>query len=173
MSKNHVAGTLSAGYISRVGILSAIGIILGYLTLSIPILGQQVKLDFSHLGTIVAAIFLGPLAGLVTGLIVGIPPSIVLGNPLIAPIKALTGLIIGWLFPRIRSPFFTVILGYIPESLLTYLTLGVLGIPYLLPAPILYTILLKAWGEMVFLAILAELLWRSSLFRQVISGRRN
>lgn len=57
------APLISASTIARVGIFSALGIVLGYISLFVPILGQQVKLDFSHLGTMLSAVFLGPFAG--------------------------------------------------------------------------------------------------------------
>ncbi len=52
-----------AGLIARVGILAAIGVVLGYVSLQIPLFGSQVALDFSHLATMIAAVFLGPFAG--------------------------------------------------------------------------------------------------------------
>jgi len=166
------APLVSVGTIARVGIFSALGVLLGYLSLLVPILGQQVKLDFSHLGTMFSAVFLGPFAGAITGGIVGIPPSVQFGNPLIAPIKLLTGLIVGFLFRAIRLPSLAIILGYIPESLLTYLTLGPWGVPYALPSAVLYTIILKGWCEIVVMAIFVEFLWRSSALKSFLRGAR-
>ena len=82
------------GLIARVGILAAVGVVLGYVSLQIPLFGSQVALDFSHLATMIAAVFLGPFAGGATGLIIGIPPSIRFGNFLIFPLKAVTGILV-------------------------------------------------------------------------------
>jgi len=156
-----------AGLIARVGILAAIGVVLGYVSLQIPLFGSQVALDFSHLATMVAAVFLGPFAGGATGLIIGIPPSIRFGNFLIFPLKAVTGFLVAWLMRWLKIPFLAVIIGYIPESLLTYLTLSVWGIPYPLPWPVVSVILVKAWIEIGIIAVVVELLWRSPLKKYV------
>ncbi len=152
--------------IARVGIFSAIGILLGYLSLTLaPIIGNQVALDLSHLGTMASAIFVGPFAGFITGGIVGIPPSLRFGNPLIAVGKLITGFCVALVFRYVKSPFLAVVLGYIPESLITYLTLGVFGIPYSLPLPVIYTILGKAWIEIGVIGVVMEILWRTGLRR--------
>jgi hypothetical protein len=156
------------GLIARVGILAAIGVVLGYVSLQIPLFGSQVALDFSHLATMMAAVFLGPFAGGATGLIIGIPPSIRFGNFLIFPLKAVTGIFVGWLMRWLKIPFLAIIIGYIPESLLTYLTLSVWGIPYPLPWPVVSAILVKAWIEIGIIAVVVELLWRSPLRKYVI-----
>jgi uncharacterized membrane protein len=166
------APLISVGTIARVGIFSALGVILGYISLFVPILGQQVKLDFSHLGTMFAAVFLGPFAGAITGGIVGIPPSLQFGNYLIAPIKLLTGLIVGLVIKKVKIPSLAIVMGFIPESLLTYLTLGVWGIPYQLPLPVVYTILVKGACEIAIIAAFVEILYRSSALKSFLGGNR-
>jgi uncharacterized membrane protein len=98
----------------------------------------QIALDLSHIGTLIAAIYGGPLIGLLTGLIVGIGPGLnfgyfggslgllgVIGLPVG---KAMTGLTVGYLTRFFRSNntklsglkiVLTTLIGYIPESLFT------------------------------------------------------
>lgn len=163
---------ISVSTIARVGIFSALGIVLGYISLFVPILGQQVKLDFSHLGTMLSAVFLGPFAGAITGGIVGIPPSLQFGNYLIPPIKLLTGLLVGFIMSKIKIPSLAIVIGFIPESLLTYLTLGVWGVPYSLPLPVVYTILIKGALEIGIFAVFLEILYRSPALKSFLGGSR-
>jgi uncharacterized membrane protein len=98
----------------------------------------QIALDLSHIGTLIAAIYGGPLIGLLTGLIVGIGPGLnfgffggslgllgVIGLPIG---KAMTGLTVGYLTRFFRSSnaklsglkiVLATLIGYIPESIFT------------------------------------------------------
>ncbi len=74
----------------------------------------------------------------------------------------------------LKIPFLAVIIGYIPESLFTYLTLSVWGIPYPLPWPVVSVILVKAWIEIGIIAAVVELPWRSPAEKiRLLSSRGN
>ena len=61
--------------------------------------------------------------------------------------------------------------GYLPEAFLTYLTLAVLKIPYGLPLPVVYTILVKAFAEIIILAVLMEILMRNKGLKQFLQSK--
>jgi len=135
----------------------------------------QVTLDLSHVGTFIAAIYGGPLAGLVAGLIVGVGPGLYYGylggslgliGLLGLPIgKALSGISVGllakWL--KIGNRRFSsllavliIIIGYVPECIFTIFIFKVLvaiflplAAPFLIP--VLVPILIKAWIEITIM----------------------
>jgi len=159
---------LSSKQIGYIAIFSALGTVLVLLTL-FPI-GPNIYLDLSHVGTSLSAILLGPVAGGITGLIVAIPPFTRIGNILMLPLKALTGISIGILSKKTR-PFVAVFVGYLPEGFLTYLTLSVLKFPYGLPWPIVSSILIKAFVEIIIIGILMELLMRNKGVKQFLESK--
>jgi len=98
----------------------------------------QIALDLSHIGTLIAAVYGGPLAGLVAGLLVGIGPGIYFGyvggslgalGVLGLPIgKAMTGVCVGYLVKIFRvqnsknaswKMTLATLIGYIPECIYT------------------------------------------------------
>ena len=83
----------SSKNIAFTAIFAAIGILFGTILL-IPTPVPNVYLDLSHIGTVLAAILLGPIFGGITGFIVGIWPGITFGNFFVPPFKALTGIFI-------------------------------------------------------------------------------
>jgi len=112
---------------------------------------NQIALDLSHIGTLIAAAYCGPWAGLVTGLLVGIGPGMffgyfggnlgllgLIGLPLG---KALTGLTVGLLTRWLKigegkhsswKIVPTILVGYVPECIFTVLffkTLVVIFLP--------------------------------------------
>ena len=112
---------------------------------------SQIALDLSHIGTFVAAVFGGPVVGLLTGLLVGIGPGLYFGylggslgllGLIGLPVgKALTGLTTGLLAKIIRSRSEdhlsmkmtgAALLGYLPESLFTAVYFESI-VPILLP----------------------------------------
>jgi hypothetical protein len=99
-----------------------------------------IALDLSHIGTFIAAVYGGPLMGLITGVIVGIGPGLYFGylggslgllGLIGLPVgKAMTGLTVGYLGRILRVDGTThaswkvpiaTLLGYIPEALFTIL----------------------------------------------------
>jgi len=68
-------------------------------------------------------------------------------------------------------PGVAVFVGYLPEAFLTYLTLAVLKIPYGLPLPVIYTILLKAFAEFIILAILMEIIMRNKGIKHFLESK--
>ena len=131
----------------------------------------QIKLDLSHVGTLVAALYAGPWVGLTTGLIVGIVPGMYFGyiggslgllGLLGLPIgKAMTGFTVGALAKWLRIgerkqssliAILVVLVGYVPEFVFTILLFKAL-VPIFVPAAAefllaaLTGILIKAWIE--------------------------
>ncbi|MEM3726595.1 MAG: ECF transporter S component [Candidatus Bathyarchaeia archaeon] len=111
----------------------------------------QIALDLSHIGTLIAAVYGGPLTGFVAGLLVGIGPGIYFGyfggslgllGAFGLPIgKALTGATVGYLakmfkienskHPSWKMTFATLV-GYVPECIYTLFFFEVL-VTILLP----------------------------------------
>ncbi len=156
-------------------IMGSLGNVLFLLTL--PVLPWlQVMIDLSHVGTMIAALYGGPLAGLAAGSLVGIGPGIYFG--FLSPYggtsflgltglilgKAMTGFTVGYLanlFNRLYrnrrslTSLISALLGYIPEMLFTICYFLVL-IPIFVPSQsiilsFLVTILVKAWIEIVLI----------------------
>jgi uncharacterized membrane protein len=165
-----------------VGIMSALGTVLAVVSF-VPI-GPGVHIDFSHIGTFIVAIALGPFYGMITGALIGIYPMTVFGNPLVIVGKALTGLFIGLLIQRARlvigiegekrAKFLrivpTTIVGWLPEALFTFVTLGLIGIPVLFPMAVVQSILVKGAAEIVLLGMLCEILFASKALQQAMTS---
>lgn len=123
--------------IAFVALMAALGNVMFVISQTIFKTGQ-IALDLSHIGTFIAAIYGGPLIGLITGFMVGIGPGLYFGylggtlgllGLIGLPVgKALTGLTAGYLarifrihstgHPSWKVPVAT-LLGYIPEALFT------------------------------------------------------
>jgi uncharacterized membrane protein len=166
--------------IAFVGIMSAMGTALAVVSF-VPI-GPNINVDFSHIGTFIVAIALGPFYGMVTGALIGIYPMTVFGNILVPPGKALTGLVLGLLARRLhlasnekrKVPLIVpaAFVGWIPEAVFTLVTLGVLGIPYMLPMPVVEGILVKGSVEIILLGILCQGLFASKALRHSLKSLR-
>ncbi|MGC1121472.1 MAG: ECF transporter S component [Candidatus Methanofastidiosia archaeon] len=195
-----ILGILLRRYISKkkvtvkhvvfVGIMSAMGTALAVVSF-VPI-GPNINVDFSHIGTFIVAIALGPFYGMITGALIGIYPMTVFGNVLVPPGKALTGLAVGYLamklnllgnngtekpseprnrrIPRIVP---TVLAGWIPEAVFVLITMGIVGIPYLLPMPVVEGILVKGTAEILLLGIVCEALFASKAIKHALKSFRS
>ncbi|MBU6998162.1 MAG: ECF transporter S component [Theionarchaea archaeon] len=180
---------ITVKHIVFVGIMSAMGTALAVVSF-VPI-GPNINVDFSHIGTFIVAIALGPFYGMVTGALIGIYPMTVFGNVLVPPGKALTGLFVGYLamklnvlgsngtekdnvrnrrIPRIVP---TALAGWIPEAAFTLVTMGIVGIPYFLPMPVVEGILVKGAVEILLLGIVCEALFASKAIKHAISSFRS
>lgn len=165
-----------------VGIMSALGTVLAVVSF-VPI-GPGIHIDFSHIGTFIVAIALGPFYGMITGALIGIYPMTVFGNPLVIIGKALTGLFIGLLIQRARLVIGvesgekaktmriipTTVVGWFPEAVFTFVTLGIIGIPVLFPMPVVQSILVKGAAEIVLLGILCEILFASKALQHALTS---
>lgn len=167
--------------ITFVGIMSAMGTALAIVSF-VP-LGPNINVDFSHIGTFIVAIALGPFYGMIAGGLIAIYPMTVFGNPLFPPGKALTGLVVGLLANRLRLamnnperklPLIvpTVVVGWIPEAVFILVTLAILGIPYMLPLAVVEGILVKGTVEVLLLGILCQFLFSSKALRQKLESLR-
>jgi len=159
---------LSPKKIAYISMFSALGVVLVILTL-FP-MGPYIYFDLSHVGTSLSAILLGPIAGGITGFIVGILPGVTFSNPLVPPFKALTGIFIAILSKKTR-PFIAVFVGYLPEGFLTFFTLSVVKIPYGLPWPVVSSILIKAFIEIIAIGILMEILMKNKGLKQFLQSK--
>jgi len=168
--------------VAFVASMGALGNVLALLSLFIAPIHPQVALDLSHIGTFIAAMYCGSGWGFVTGAIVALAPFYKFGiagwyGPLlglaIIPGKAITGLSFGLLVKRFR-PFPSVILGFVPEFIFTYVFLKYVTI-YFLPNlaafmtdAVIFSILTKAWFEIFVMAFIVEAIYRKQLFRGVL-----
>jgi thiamine transporter ThiT len=179
---------ITTKHVVFVGIMSAMGTALAVVSF-IPI-GPNISVDLSHIGTFIVAIALGPFYGMITGALIGIYPMMQFGNVLVPPGKALTGLAVGYLamklnvlgnnaedsgqrktrrIPRIVP---TVLAGWIPEAVFVLITMGIVGIPYLLPMPVVEGILVKGTAEILLLGIVCEALFASKAIKHTIKSFR-
>ncbi len=168
---------ITVKHIAFVGTMSALGNVLAAASF-VPI-GPGINLDLSHIGTFIVAVSLGPFYGMITGALIGIYPMISFGNPLVPPVKALTGFVVGLLITRARLVIGvenggktrllrivpTAVVGWIPEALIILVTLGILGIPYVMPMPVVKGILVKGTGEIILLGALCEVLFASKALK--------
>jgi thiamine transporter ThiT len=181
---------ITAKHVVFVGIMSAMGTALAVVSF-IPI-APNISVALSHIGTFIVAIALGPFYGMITGALIGIYPMTVFGNVLVPPGKALTGLAVGYLamklnllgnnniedsgqpkarrIPRIVP---TVLAGWIPEAVFVLITMGIVGIPYLLPMPVVEGILVKGTAEILLLGIVCEALFASKAIKHTIRSFRS
>ncbi len=151
----------------------------------------QVTLDLSHMGTLIAAFYGGPLAGLAVGAIAGLGSGLYFGSvsgliPLFLPGlvigKSLTGLGVGLLskafnvLGRERKAVAAVaitLLGYVPECLFTIAFFLVL-IPLFAPhaaawlTPLWASIVSKAWIEMGIMGFYMAALVGNQGFTQLV-----
>jgi riboflavin transporter FmnP len=169
-----------------VATMGALGNVLALLSMYIAPIHPQVAVDLSHIGTFVAAMYCGPGWGLVTGALVALVPFYKFGvtgwyGPLlgsaIIPGKALTGLTFGFLVKRFR-PFTSVILGFVPEFLFTYVFLKYVTV-YFIPQlatfmtdAVVLSILTKAWFEMLIMAFVMEAIHRKQLLGGILQSAR-
>jgi len=169
--------------VAFVASMGALGNVLALLTVSIPTPVSQVAPDLSHVATLIVALYSGPTLGGITGAIVSIVPFYRFGvtgwfGPivgfLIIPLKALTGITAGFLGKRLR-PAFATLLGYVPESVATYLYF-ILIVPVFLPEVGPYVtqgfvalVLLKAWLELGIIAVLMEAIKRRDIVTRLLT----
>jgi hypothetical protein len=171
--------------IAFIAVMAALGNALSFLSIqlspimpSIPLGPATVSLaiDLSHMATFVAAIFGGPVVGLLTGGISGFVAAFQFGfsqgniiTGIGLPIgKAMTGLAAGILaskLPLEKRKYLLVALtalAYIPEGVFTLLIFtqllpAYMGLPSYIGAAIGYQIVLKAFIEMVIMGLM--LMW--------------
>jgi len=169
--------------VAIVALMGALGNVLATMTTYLGAIHPQIAIDLSHLATFIVAIYRGPMMGAMVGAIVSLEPFYRFGiagwlGPIVGltfiPGKAMTGYFAGIFAKRMR-PIFAVLLGYVPESIFTYITLKYLTM-LLLPqiAPfftdaIIFTILAKAWMEILFLGFLMEIIARNKAVKQWLS----
>jgi len=165
---------LDSKTVSFIALMSALGNALFLISFYLGPITHGVALDFSLVGVFIAALYGGPLVGLITGLFAGIFPGIFFGplgtgswlGLIGLPIgKSLTGLTAGLLYKvfnmnqRKRLSILTVPLvaaSYVPEFFFTIIYFISL-LPFFIGgggAGILIFVLPKAWAEVVVMSFL-------------------
>ena len=161
--------------IAFIALMSTLGNVLFIVSqFAVPI-SFGITLDFSLIPALIAGIYGGPLVGFVTGFFVGVMPGVFYGplghgswlGLIGLPVgKALTGLTSGFisktfnLKARRHASLLTVpavLVSYVPECLFTVAYFSLLMPLFLqkqLAFAIIWTILLKAWGEVGIMSIL-------------------
>jgi riboflavin transporter FmnP len=144
-------GVSTTKRLALIGLMGGLGNVLFLLSQFVFNAGQ-IKLDLSHVGTLVAAIYAGPWVGMMTGLVVGTIPGLYFGyiggslgllGLLGLPIgKALTGYTVGALSRMLR-------IGTREKSSILAVMLVPIFVPMAAPflLPLLAGILIKAWIE--------------------------
>lgn len=166
----------------------ALGNILSLVPIGLTRIGQ-VGFDLSHVATFIVALYGGPLAGLVTAFAGGIAAGIYFGpmgwlswlGLIGLPIgKSLTGFASGTLFrslnvsKKAHPSLFTiavVLVGYVPEFLFTIFFFLAL-VPYFfgwVNLPLLVSIAVKAWMEMIIMSALMGALIGNNGFNAFMS----
>lgn len=166
-----IAAFNSARKVAFIGMMGALSNILFLASVTVLNWGQ-VALDLSHMGTLIAGFFGGPLAGSAVGIIAGLGSGLYFGSasgliwlflPGFVVGKMLTGLTVGLISRSLRImgrsrrgllTIFSTLLGYVPECLFTVFFFIVV-IPLFAPpaaagflVTLLVPILAKAWIEM-------------------------
>jgi thiamine transporter ThiT len=160
--------------IAFMAVMGALGNILFLISSYMGPITPGVALDLSLIPVFIAALFGGPVVGLLTGLFVGISPGIYFGpmghgswlGLIGLPIgKALTGFTSGFLYKGLNMDqkelksilaIPLVLISYIPEFLFTVVYFVSL-LPYFIGgggAGILVFVLPKAWVEIIFMSFL-------------------
>jgi len=177
--------------IAFIALMGALGNILFIISYHLgPIIPGAVTIDLSHVPTFIAAIYGGPLIGLLTSLIVGIFPGIYYGpfgqgswlGLIGLPVgKALAGLTAGLLYKALRvsqrdhKSLLTiplVLISYIPECIFTVLYF-ILFLPYFIGSGgigILIFVLPKAWAEIIFISFFMAALIGNNGFNSFIAN---
>jgi len=169
--------------IALLALMGALGNIIAAITTYVGTIHPQIAFDFSHLATLLVAVFRDPIMGAIVGAMISLEPFYRFGvtgwlGPIVGlsfiPGKAMTGYTAGILARRTR-PVLAVLLGYVPECIFTYITLKyitMLLIPTVAPFftdVVIFTILTKAWIEIVLLGFLMEIIARNKAIKQLFS----
>jgi hypothetical protein len=179
--------------LSFVAMMAAMGNVLSFLSIqlsplipSIPLgpINFSLALDLSHLATFAAALLGGPIIGGLTGLVGGFVAAFQFGfsqGNIITGIglplgKAVTGIVAGILFQRIKNGGWKTILitvfSYVPEAVFTAIIFAVLypiyyGLPASVAELIAMQIIMKAFVEMFILGVLLKYISESKQFHMV------
>ena len=159
---------LEAKKVAFAALMGAFGNALFVISQSLQLVsGGQVALDLSHVATFIAALYGGPLLGLLVGALIGLGPGLYFGSvagaiglylPMMVLGKSLTGLTAGLLSralmrggPSSRQALLVVPVSFLPECFIIIIFFTAM-LPWL--SPILPIVLIKAWVEIFFMAFL-------------------
>ena len=174
--------TIPGRQVAFVASMGALGNVLALVTLSIPTPVGQIAFDFSHIGTLVVALYSGPLLGGMTGALVGIAPYYRFGvaggfgpvlGLMIIPGKSLTGITAGLLTRKLR-PGLATLVGYVPEAVFTFFYFEWVAPFFLGPKvgayimTLIVPVLAKAWLEMIVIAVVMELIRRQHILSRLM-----
>lgn len=168
--------------IAFLSVMSALGVVLAFLSVYTLPIGPGVAIDLSHVGTYIVALSGGPLLGSIAGAIVGLIPAFRFSNPALIPGKVLTGFSVGFIYyilnakitffkqykyKKIFAILISGILGYIPEMIFTIWDLNIIiG----MPEAVVFEILIKAWIEIIVISILMSIIFKNKHISNLISN---
>lgn len=172
---------LNSKTIAFMSIMSALGVVLAFLSVySLPI-GPGVAVDLSHIGTYIVALSGGPIMGSIAAAIAGLIPAFRFANPAIIPGKMLTGFTVGFLYyifinkigifkrsskSKIVAMLIAGLVGYFPEMIFTIWDLNmVMGFP----EAVVIEILIKAWIEIAIISFLISVILNIENINNLIS----
>jgi hypothetical protein len=174
---------LKSKAVAYVAMMSALGTILGLISMLLVPFGPNIALDLSHIGTYLVALPGGPILGLIAGALVGVIPGFRFANAALIPGKMMTGVTVGliaFLFKKIPkykenkalqiiSIPIAGIFGYIPEAIFTIWDLKIVMVFPGADAAIM-TIMIKAFIEIVVISCLMTLILNIPTIAQGIKG---
>ncbi len=175
--------TFKSKAVAYVAMMSALGTILGFISMLLVPFGPNIALDLSHVGTYLVALPGGPILGLIAGALVGVIPGFRFANAALIPGKMMTGVTVGliaFLFKKIPKykenkalQIITIpiagIFGYIPEAIFTMWDLG-LVMKFPGADAVILTIITKAWIEIIVISCLMTLILNIPAIAQGIKG---
>ncbi len=167
--------------IAFLSVMSALGVVLAFLSVYTLPIGPGVAIDLSHVGTYIVALSGGPILGSIAGAIVGLIPAFRFANPALIPGKILTGFSVGFIYfilnekitffkqnnyKKIIGILIAGIVGYIPEMIFTIWDLNIIiG----MPEAIVIEILIKAWIEIIVISALMSIIFKNKQISNLIS----
>ena len=153
----------SARLIALVAVISALGNVLGFLSVRLPSApGTTVEFHLSALPALLLAVSIGPLAGAVTGALSLVVATLQIGNVFIPFGNAILAGVAGVCSGKLKfSPPVSAVLGEAAESPYTWVACMIYGVPQ----SIIAFIIVKAFIEVLMSGAIVELVLRSPPIR--------
>ncbi len=158
----------STRLVALIAILSALGNVLGYLSIRLPSApGTTVEFHLSALPSLLLAVSVGPLSGAITGFLSLIMATLQIGNVFIPFGNALLAAVAGLFAQKLKfSPPLSGALAMIPYMPYIWLACMV----YNVPQAIIAFIVVKAFIEVMISSIVVELILRRHEVKNFLAG---
>ncbi len=159
---------LSRGLVALIAILSALGNVLGYLSIRLPSApGTTVEFHLSALPSLLLAVSVGPLSGALTGFLSVIMATVKIGNVFIPFGNALFAAVAGLFAQKLKfSPPVSGALAMIPYAPYIWLACMV----YNVPQAVIAFIVVKAFIEVLISGTLVELILSRHEVKNFLAG---